>query len=176
MKPVSFLSPRSLKHLVGHLDVLVKGKLWVKVVFAMFAGIIAGIIMGPSVGWVDPDTAMALGNWLALPGLLFLAVVQMIVIPLIFSSIIRGLAAGEDVEMLKSMGTKAILYFLATTTVAIVIGIALAGAIKPGTYIDSSTIRQIGGEPPPQNGGHAATLPGLAEIPTTIVGIFPTNP
>jgi hypothetical protein len=91
MKPVSFLSPRSLKHLVGHLDILIKGKLWVKVVFAMFAGIIAGIVMGPSVGWVDPDTAMALGNWLALPGLLFLAVVQMIVIPLIFSSIIRGL-------------------------------------------------------------------------------------
>jgi Na+/H+-dicarboxylate symporter len=78
--------------------------------------------------------------------------------------------------MLKSMGTKAILYFLATTTVAIVIGIALAGAIKPGTYIDSSTIRRIGGEPLPQNGADAATLPGIAEIPTTIVGIFPTNP
>jgi len=41
-----------------------------------------GTLLGPSVGLVEPTTGTLIGNWLAFPGQLFLATIQMIVIPL----------------------------------------------------------------------------------------------
>jgi Na+/H+-dicarboxylate symporter len=176
MRPIAFLDLRSLKHLAGHLDVLIRAKLWVKVLLGMVLGIIVGIVMGPTVGWVEQQTAATLGNWLALPGMLFLSVVQMVVIPLIFSSIIRGLAAGEDAETLKSMGIKAVSYFLVTTIAAIVLGISLATAIVPGRHVDPEAIRVVGGEFVPRAPVSEGELPGIDEIPSTIVRLLPANP
>ena len=65
----------------------------------------------------------------------------MIVTPLIFPSIIRGLAATEDLEQLRKMGLRVVLYFIATTTVAIIIGLVASVVIKPGNYIDSQTLQ-----------------------------------
>ena len=57
---------------------------------------ITGTLLGPSVGLVKPETGTLIGNWLAFPGQLFLATIQMIVIPLVIASVVRGLAASED--------------------------------------------------------------------------------
>lgn len=63
-----------------------------------------GIAIGPSAGWLEPETGWALGDWLALPGKLFLTLIQMVVIPLVIASIIRGLAASESLEQLCRTG------------------------------------------------------------------------
>ena len=140
---VKALQPRSLKYLSASLQGLIRGKLWLQVLVGMFLGIVVGILMGPSLGWVSPADAAAISDWLALPGKLFLALIQMIVIPLVFASIIRGLAATEDLEQLKKTGFRVVLYFIVTTAIAIVIGITIANLIKPGQYVDQQALQLV---------------------------------
>jgi len=174
--PLEFLQPKSLKHLRASLDGLIKGRLWLKILLAMALGIAVGLALGPSVGWVSRDFATVAGRWLALPGNLFLALIQMIVLPLVFSSVIRGLAASEDINQLKRLGLRVVIYFLLTTTVAIVIGVGITTLIRPGQYIKSELIQQVAeAETVPATEG-GAELPTLGELPTTIVAILPENP
>jgi len=112
-----------LNYLSGHLTRLVKGRLWLKVLIGMFLGIAVGMLIGPTTGWFGTKTATTIGNWLAFPGQLFLTLIQMIVIPLIFASVVRGLTASESFEQLRKMGMGVVIYFIVTTTIAIIIGL-----------------------------------------------------
>ncbi|MCP4503309.1 MAG: dicarboxylate/amino acid:cation symporter [Deltaproteobacteria bacterium] len=89
---------RSLSKLVLPLQHLVERQLWAKIVVGMVLGAGLGVLLGPSVGWIEPQTATLLGDWVALPGKIFLGMIQMIVVPLVFASIVRGLAASEGIE------------------------------------------------------------------------------
>ncbi|HKK07230.1 MAG TPA: dicarboxylate/amino acid:cation symporter [Gammaproteobacteria bacterium] len=169
--------PRPLQQLSGYLDKLIQGRLWLKVMIGMVLGILTGILLGPSVGLVAPRTASTIGNWLALPGQLFLILIQMIVIPLVFASVIRGLAAGGSLEQLRRLGLRVAIYFVLTTTIAISIGLTVALAIKPGRYIDSAMVQQtLGKAQPPAFSGDALAMPGLSELPEKLITILPSNP
>lgn len=173
------LHPRSLKHAAVHLQELVRTHLWAQVLAGMVLGIAVGVLLGPSVGWVAPRTARVAGDWLALPGMLFLSLIQMIIIPLIVTAIIRGLAASNDAEQLKRNGLWLGVYFVATTIVAITIGIGLALALEPGAYIDPASMRAATERPPEIDlGAVAAGEEGLdlGELPEQVISIFPTNP
>ncbi|MDH5694809.1 MAG: dicarboxylate/amino acid:cation symporter, partial [Gammaproteobacteria bacterium] len=174
---IGALYPRSLKYLTDYLQSMVKGHLWLKVLVGMGLGIFVGILLGPSVGWVDPTVANMLGDWFALPGKLFLALIQMIVIPLVFASIIRGLAATEDIEQLRQTGVRVVLFFIATTALAIIIGITVASIIKPGTFIDSEVIQSTIGTAPKVKPGEAAGPQfNLQELPQKFIALVPSNP
>lgn len=168
--------PRSLKYLTNYLQALVRGRLWLQVLVGMTLGITVGIMMGPSVDWVDPITAATISNWLAFPGKLFLALIQMIVIPLVFASIIRGLAATEDIDQLRKMGLRVVLYFIVTTALAIIIGLAVALLIKPGTYIDSQSIQATMAVVPVVTQKASAVGIDIIELPQQIVTLLPANP
>ena len=171
---LEILHPRSLGYLSDQLQSLVRGRLWLQVLVGMILGIGVGILMGPSVGWVAPRTAAVISDWLAFPGKLFLALIQMIVIPLVFASIIRGLAATEDVEQLRRMGFRAVLFFMATTALATVIGISIATIVKPGSFIDAAGLQASLGTVPA-----APAAPGTLDIgalPQKLVGLMPANP
>lgn len=73
---------KSLKSLNTCLQNKVENLIWLKVIIAPFLGVSFGLLLSPQTGWVGKDTANTLGNWLALPGILFLKLVQMIMIPL----------------------------------------------------------------------------------------------
>ena len=173
---VQYLHPRSLKYLSDYLQALVRGRLWLKVLIAMILGIVTGILMGPATGWFYPATAAIAGDWLAFPGKLFLALIQMIVIPLIFASIIRGLAATENLDQLRKIGLRVALYFIATTALAIIIGLTVATIIKPGSYIDSQSVQATLAAAPVAK--EAAGAPGIeiSKLPQTIITLLPTNP
>lgn len=175
--PIQILHPRSLKSLSGHLDALVRGRLWLQVLIAMFLGVGAGVLMGPAVGWLEPATAKVIGRWLALPGQVFLALIQMVVIPLVFSSIVRGLAGGEEPGRLKSLGLKAVTFFLVTTVAAIVLGMGVTALLGPGSSIDPDTMTGLaGGQAPAAAGAQAGDAPSLKSLPSSIVGVLPDNP
>jgi len=174
MHPIELIHPRSLKFLAGSLQSLVRGRLWLKVLIGMVLGVGVGALLGPTVGWVAPTTAITVGSWLALPGNVFLGAIQMIVIPLVFASIIRGLAGSENVEQLKSTGVRAAVFFVVTTTLAIGIGIGIALLIEPGRFLDPSLVRQAVTAPPPQT--PAASALNGESLPETIAGLIPDNP
>jgi len=170
------LHPRSLKYLTDYLQSLVRGRLWLQVMVGMVLGISVGIVLGPTVGWLNPATSATISDWLAFPGKLFLALIQMIVIPLVFASIIRGLAATEDLEQLRKIGLRVVLFFIATTAIAIIIGLGVASLIKPGTYVDSQALQSSLGVMPTAIDQTAPQGINLKELPQQIITLLPSNP
>ena len=68
----------------------------------MGLGLAVGLLLSPSgAGLLAEETAESTGPWIALPGNLFLALIKMVVIPLVLSSIILGLTSTEDADFLK---------------------------------------------------------------------------
>lgn len=175
-KGLEVLNPRSLKHLSNQLNSLVKERLWLKVIVAMVLGVVVGILMGPSARLVSPKFANILGSWFALPGQIFLALVQMIVVPLVFASIIRGVAASDNIESLKRTGAFASIYFIVTTTLAIVLGISLAYGLSPGSMISPELLK--GFSTAVSSSPTSAVSPNIdiVAIPDLIVGVIPKNP
>jgi Na+/H+-dicarboxylate symporter len=173
---IEALHPRSLRYLNGQLQALVRGKLWLKVLIGMVVGLATGVLIGPSVGWVPPDIAVPLSSWLALPGQLFLALIQMIVIPLIVASIIRGLAASDNVDQLKTVGVRVMAYFVVTTSIAISIGLFVATTVKPGTYVNPKLVRQALEAPAPALDAMPDTKISWGELPQKMLTLLPSNP
>ena len=170
-EPFPKLQP--LRALSGRLERLIEGRLWLKVLLALFAGTGFGMLLGPDLALLSPETSHVLAQWVALPGLLFLALIQMIVIPLVFASIIRGLTASESIEKLRQIGLRAVAFFAGTTAMATTIGISLALLIRPGTYVEAY---EAASEPLAPASDHPSTLPSLSELPQHVVGMLPTNP
>lgn len=164
---------RNLRDLHTQLVGFIRARLWLQVLVAMALGIGTGIALGRGTGWVEPAAAEAITGWLALPGNLFLALIQMVVIPLVLASIVLGMTAGQSVDALKRTGLRVAGFFVATTVAAVVIGIVIALAIRPGAYVDSALVASaIGGAAP---AAEAARAPGLAELPARIVQLVPSN-
>lgn len=166
------IEPRPLRHLAEHLSGLVAGRLWLKVLIGMFLGLATGVLIGPSAGFLVADTGALIGNWLALPGMLFLAAVQMIVIPLVFASIILGLASSENVEQLRKLGLVVVLFFVATTAVAVTLGLWIAGLLEPGEGLAEQLVQQVTVADAPA----PLAPPRLEEIPETLIRLLPGNP
>lgn len=172
LSALEYLHPRSLGHLSDYLSGLVHGRLWLQVLIGMGAGLLVGVVLGPSVGLVDPVTGVSVGNWLAFPGRLFLATIQMIVIPLVVASVIRGLAASENIEQLKQLGVRVTLFFTATTALAAAIGLWIGSVLKPGLSMPSMQTEVD----PAALSDAAASRPSIVELPDTLLGLLPGNP
>ncbi|TPN81379.1 dicarboxylate/amino acid:cation symporter [Aquimarina algicola] len=162
----------SLNELTSHLRRLTKGKLWLQVIIALLLGIAVGVILNPSSGMVSSTFSQWLANWLDLPGKIFLRLVQMVMIPLIFASIISGIVS-NNTQDLKTMGLRLFLYFVATTTIAIGIGVVLTLFMQPGVLIN-----ELGGLPGIETGTIETdqNVPDFKSIPDTISNLIPDNP
>jgi Na+/H+-dicarboxylate symporter len=101
----------------------------------ILAGIFAGLILGGILGWVmGPKAAMF--SWL---GELFLRALKMIIVPLIVASMIVGITSLGDIRRLGRTGLVTVLYYLATTAVAVAIGLVLVNIIRPGAGASQAT-------------------------------------
>lgn len=175
--PLELLHLESLSRLTNRLQDLIARRLWLKVVVGMVLGVATGLLLGPEVALLPAKVSRLLVSWLALPGQLFLALIQMIVIPLVFASVVRGLTASEDMEQLRRMGVRALLFFVITTVIATVVGIGLAILLRPGRSIDAAAVqRELGGGQSFVVGSDAPHLPSLQEMPEVLTDLLPNNP
>ncbi len=165
---------RTLKSFNSYLLKLVEKKLWLKVIIALFLGVGIGLILSPQNSWLTKSTADAIGNWMALPGMLFLKLVQMIMIPLIVASIITGIASNSK-ENLKKLGGGVLLYFLSTTIISVSIGTILALLFQPGKYLHQQAL--IEHDAIMSSGSESAKLTfEVNNIPKIITDLLPENP
>lgn len=123
-----------------------------QILIAFVVAIIAGIIFGPSIDIVEPL------------GTLFLRLIQFIIIPLIVSSLIVGVASTGDMKTLGRIGGKTIIYYLVTTFIAVAIGLLAATLFRPGTGV---AIQATGDMPETTDTG------GVVNV---LLNIIPTNP
>lgn len=130
--------------------------LWQRVIAALVLGVILGLAWGPeaeSIKWI---------------GDFFIKSIKMLVVPLIFFSLVAGVAAIGDLRKLGAVGGRAILLFLVTGQIAVWLGLALGtGAVNLGLFPDRETL----GTP---------TVPTPEPNPTTavdmILSIVPESP
>ncbi|UTJ07229.1 dicarboxylate/amino acid:cation symporter [Arcobacter roscoffensis] len=118
--------------------------LWFKVLVGMVLGVVVGLMLSPNAfALVSKEVAFTIAPWVALAGNIFLALIKMVVIPLVMSSIILGITSADNTETLKSLGMKIAPYFVFTTIVAVTLGLIIALYINPGQYVSKDILNTI---------------------------------
>ncbi|SDM91921.1 Na+/H+-dicarboxylate symporter [Fictibacillus solisalsi] len=128
-------------------------------------GLVLGVIVGLILNLAFPTAFDEINSYVLTPvGQIFLKLIKMLVVPIVFFSIVLGTAGLGDPKKLGRIGVKTIVYFLGTTTFAIVIALLLSLAIKPGAGggFDTSGLEFKAEKAPP--------------VSETLMGIIPENP
>ncbi|HCR95080.1 MAG TPA: dicarboxylate/amino acid:cation symporter [Oceanicaulis sp.] len=154
---------------------LIESRLWAQILVAMVVGVGLGLLLSPQTEGpfsLSPESAELWAEWLRLPGQLFLNVIQMVVIPLVVTSIILGLTSAGDPAFLRKVGLRIAPYFVGTTTLAVLLGALVATTIKPGRFIDGAgfTYEAVSAA------GEVMEPPAaLASVPDQIANLVPAN-
>src|SRR5256886_16836523 len=93
--------------------------------------IMIGLIIGGLIGWLRPDW----GNAVYFLRDIFINLIKSIIAPLVFSTIVVGIAGAGALKKVGCMGIKALIYFEIVTTAALFIGLAVVNFIKPGAGV-----------------------------------------
>ena len=103
-----------------------------------FAQVVVGLLLGIALGVLTPDFATGLKFFSDA----FLKLITMIVAPIVFCVVVHGIAGAGDLKKVGRVGVKALIYFEVMTTVALIVGIALAFVIGPGhgMNVDTSSL------------------------------------
>ncbi|UYH54233.1 dicarboxylate/amino acid:cation symporter [Qipengyuania sp. SS22] len=110
--------------------------LWQRVITALILGVLTGWAWGPeaeSIKWI---------------GDFFIKSIKMLVVPLIFFSLVSGVAAIGDLRKLGAVGGRAMLLFVVTGQIAVWLGLGLGTLVQPGAGLDTDAI-QKGATPEP---------------------------
>lgn len=118
-----------------HWQILVALGLGVKRHWHIIFALIAGLVMGLIVQTMDNKEVWI--NILGFVGQAFIRLIQMVVVPLVASAIIVGIASLGDSKQLGKIGMKMVLYYTILTVLAVVIGATLALTINPGHNVQS---------------------------------------
>ncbi|MEM6780525.1 MAG: dicarboxylate/amino acid:cation symporter [Pseudomonadota bacterium] len=161
------------KSLNKSIQSLIAQHLWLKILIGLFLGIAVGLLLSPSGGALLPtETAYEVGGWIALPGIIFLGLIKMVIVPLVVCSIILGITTSGDLGFLKNIGFRLVGYFIATTAISISIGILLVNLIQPGQFVDTQFVDDA-------VGASAGIVPTQTfdelTIPQRIANMIPTN-
>ncbi|TPP64309.1 Amino acid transporter [Fasciola gigantica] len=128
-----------------HVPRMVKAKLWFRNVDNVFVILtVAAVILGMTIGLlikIRVDPAPRTIYLISFPGELLMNMLKMLIIPLIVSSLVAGLA-GLDPKSSGKIGLYALVYYVVTTALAVVLGIALVLTIRPG----NANIKETMGE------------------------------
>ena len=100
-----------------------------KIIFGLVLGLIYGIFSA-SYGWGTFTT-----NWIAPFGTVFINLLKLIAVPLVFASLVTGVASLSDTKKLSRIGGKTIMIYLSTTIISVFIGLILVNSFQPGSQI-----------------------------------------
>src|SRR6266403_871161 len=93
--------------------------------------IMIGLVVGGLIGWLRPDW----GNAVYFLRDIFINLIKSIIAPLVFSTIVVGIACAGALRKVGRMGIKALVYFEIVTTAALFIGLAVVNLMKPGAGV-----------------------------------------
>ena len=123
-----------------------------KILLGLLIGVVGGLIANRALGGGNENLVWFIRNFTEPIGQLFLSLLLMIVVPLVFSSLIVGVAGIGDIRKLGRIGAKSFIYCLIISAISVVIGLTLANTIQPGKRIAPEIAEQM----KTQFGGDAA--------------------
>src|SRR5713226_2115354 len=143
-------------------------KPWYKVLYIQ---VLIAIVLGALVGWLWPD--FATNDWIKALGDGFIKLIKMVIAPIIFCTVVSGIAHIQDAKKVGRIGVKALIYFEIVSTFALVIGLLVGNLARPGAGFGGAMA----------NAQAVATYAKQAEaqrsvdfflhiIPDTVVGAF----
>ena len=107
-----------------------------KIIIGMVLGVVYGLIAS-KYGWVDFTD-----DWIKPWGSIFVNLLKLIAVPLVFASLIKGVASLSDISKLSRIGGKTIAIYLTSTVMSITIGLLLVNTVNPGMGFDKDSIVQ----------------------------------
>ena len=130
--------------------------------------IFIALILGVIIGHFAPDFAVKMRPF----AVIFLRMVKMIIAPLLFATLVVGVAGHGDAKSLGKIGLKTIVYFEIVTTLALIIGLTMANIFKPGVgFVTGNTVHAIH----MQEAGLMAATQAHTSISEMVISIFPTS-
>ena len=149
--------------------------LWLQVVISLIIGLAVGLILGGDMGvGLEGDDLDFVTSYLSIPAGIFLSIIYMIIVPLIFSSIVVAVTSLGATNKLKTLGLGVGVYFVITTTIAILIAIFLVSIISPGDILDISLLKES--YDLSDDDMEIKDSFELDDIPNAISNIIPRNP
>jgi len=131
--------------------------------------VLVAVTLGVAVGVVAPDV----GKSLKPIGDTFVSLVKMVITPIIFLTIVHGIASMADLRKLGRVGGKALLYFELVSTLALAIGLVIVNLTKPGAGLDISALPTGDVSKYTTAGAQQSTLEFLLHIvPSNVVAAF----
>jgi DAACS family dicarboxylate/amino acid:cation (Na+ or H+) symporter len=151
-----------------------------RILTGLAVGVAAGLACNTLLGGGDPRVAWVVNHITNPIGQLFLRLLLMAVIPLVFSSLVAGVAGIGDIRKLGRVGLKTFAYTLAISAVSVAIALALVNLVQPGRRIDPATSAQLQERYSADAASRvaAAQAAGASESPlmTVIRTLVPSNP
>jgi Na+/H+-dicarboxylate symporter len=114
-----------------------------KILIGLLVGVVGGLIVNWTLGGDNPNVVWAVENFTRPIGQLFLNLLLMIVVPLVFASLVVGVAGIGDIRKLGRIGFKSFAYTLIISAISVVIGLTLANVIRPGERISPDIAAQL---------------------------------
>jgi Na+/H+-dicarboxylate symporter len=135
-----------------------------QIFFGLVLGAVAGIIFGPDIAIIRPV------------GTAFIRLIKMVVIPLIFASLLIGVASLGDLRKLGRIGGKTFAFYIAYYVTAVALGLFLANTVRPGSNLPESVQAELKasyGQSADVQAQRAEERPSLTDV---FVNIIPDNP
>lgn len=113
-----------------------------QMLLALALGVVVGLLI--SAMGISPSYFKPLGD-------LFITLIRMVVVPLVFTTLVAGASSVGDLRKLGSIAVKTLVYYFATTAIAVVIGLLVANFIQPGQGLNIATegVKAVNVTPPP---------------------------
>jgi aerobic C4-dicarboxylate transport protein len=137
----------------------------------LYAQVLTAIVFGVLLGYFYPQ----LGEQMKPLGDGFIKLIKMLIAPIIFCTVVHGIASMEDMKKVGRVGLKALIYFEVTTTLALIVGLVVVNVLQPGVgmNVDSKSIDTKSIQVYTTKAGQESTVEFLMHIiPNTVVGAF----
>src|SRR2546421_12407138 len=102
-------------------------KPWYKILYVQ---VLIAIVLGAIVGWLWPSVAT--NDWIKALGDGFIKLIKMVIAPIIFCTVVSGIAHIQDAKKVGRIGVKALVYFEVVSTFALVLGLLIGNLIPVG--------------------------------------------
>ena len=147
-----------------------------KLFVAIIVALILGVIMGGVVHTQYPESVEGFSKNIKLLGTIFIRLVQMIIAPLVFTTLVVGIAKMSDIKMIGRVGTKAMLWFITASLVSLFIGLILVNWLEPGR-VTRLPIQDVSSAEELLNSSKGFSLEDFVKhvIPKSLFEAFATN-
>ena len=138
---------------------------------SLYFQVLTAIVLGVLLGHFYPE----LGEQMKPLGDAFIKTIKMIIAPIIFCTVVHGIASMQDMKKVGRVGLKALIYFEVLTTLALIVGLIVANTLQPGAAmnVDASTIDTRAIQGFVAKSKEQSTIQFLMDIiPNTVVGAF----